>query len=288
MRLRGRLKRQAGRYALVDGVPFQLPISSQATPAFMAAFTIDADRARELLPGNELHPLKLFGKGVLIVAVIDYQITVIGKYIEFSVGIACTHGRRPAPPLLGGLFRRLFKTGQYVYDLPVSSEISVKGGKGIWGMPKHQANLSFVVGERTVGSQYDKDGKLVMKIEIDKPGRAWLPLSVSGVNYCAFRGMLMKSYIAFSGKVGISLFKKGSARLKLGSHPRAEPLKRLGISENPIFTGWFPNSSGLLDDHQESWFLSFEAPPAEPPEGMESVIDLGLSEEWLEPPRAEV
>lgn len=288
MRLRGRLKRQAERYALVDGVPFQLPISSQATPAFMAAFTIDADRARELLPGNELHPLKLFGKGVLIVAVIDYQITVIGKYIEFSVGIACTHGRRPAPPLLGGLFRRLFKTGQYVYDLPVSSEISVKGGKGIWGMPKHQANLSFVVGERTVGSQYDKDGKLVMKIEIDKPGRAWLPLSVSGVNYCAFRGMLMKSYIAFSGKVGISLFKKGSARLKLGSHPRAEPLKRLGISENPIFTGWFPSSSGLLDDHQESWFLSFGAPPAEPPEGMESVIDLGLSEEWLEPPRAEV
>ncbi len=287
MGLRGRLKRQAGRYALVDGVPFQLPISSQSTPAFMAAFTINAARARELLPGNELHPLRLFGKGVLIIAVINYQITVIGKYVEFSVGIACTHGRRPAPPLLPGLFRRLFKTGQYVYDLPVSSEISVKGGKGIWGMPKHQANLDFVVGERTVSSQYDKDGKLVMKIEIDKPGRAWLPLSVSGVNYCAFRGMLMKSYIAFSGKVGMSLFKKGSARLKLGSHPLAEPLKRLEISQNPIFTGWFPDSSGVLDDHQESWFLSFETPPTEPPEGMESVVDLGLSEEWLEPPRAE-
>lgn len=123
MRLRGRTKRQAGRYALVDGVPFQLPINSKKTPAFMAAFTINADRARELLPGNELHPLTLFGKGVLIIAVINYQITVIGKYIEFSVGIACTHGRRPAPPLLPGLFRRLFNTGQYVYDLPVSTEI---------------------------------------------------------------------------------------------------------------------------------------------------------------------
>ncbi len=254
----------------------------------MAAFTINADRARELLPGNELHPLRLFGKGVLIVAVINYQITVIGKYIEFSVGIACTHGRRPAPPLLPGLFRRLFKTGQYVYDLPVSTEISVKGGKGIWGMPKHQANLDFVVGERTVSSQYDKDDKLVMRIEIDKPGRAWLPLSVSGVNYCAFRGMLMKSYIAFSGKVGIRLFRKGSARLQLGSHPLAEPLKGLEISRSPIFTGWFPDSSGVLDDHQESWFLSFEAPPSEPPEGMESVVHLGLSEEWLEPPRAKV
>lgn len=75
--------------------------------------------------------------------------------------------------------------------------------------------------------------------------------------------------------------------MKLGSHPLAEPLKSLEISQNPIFTGWFPDSSGVLDDHQESWFLSFEKPPAKPPEGMESVVELGLSEEWLDPPRAE-
>ena len=284
-----RLKRQRGRYALVDGIPFELPIRSAETPALMAAFTVDADRAKELLPGDEVHPLRLLaGRGVLVIAVIDYKVTVIGKYIEFSVGIACTHGRRPAPPLLPALFQRLFGTGQYVYDLPVSSEISVKGGKGIWGMPKHQANLDFIVGERTVSSQYDKDGQLVMKIEIDRPGSAWFPVAMSGVNYCQFRGMLMKSYIHFKGKVGFSLFKKGSARLTLGSHPRAQPLKDLGISERPLFTGFFPSSSGILDDHFESWFLMYDEPPTEVPEGLESVVDLGLSEEWLEPPRAEV
>jgi hypothetical protein len=36
-------------------------------------------------------------------------------------------------------------TGQYIPDLPVSSEISVKGGKGIWGMPKHKSNLDFKI-----------------------------------------------------------------------------------------------------------------------------------------------
>ena len=35
---RRRLKRQAGRHALVDGIPFQLPIDCEKTPVFVAAF----------------------------------------------------------------------------------------------------------------------------------------------------------------------------------------------------------------------------------------------------------
>lgn len=281
----GRLKRQVGRKALVDGIPFELPVASSESPALMAAFPVDMEAARKLLPGNELHPVSLGRKALLIIAVIDYRKTPIGKYVEFSIGIACTHGRRSAPPLLPLLFRRLFGTGQYVYDLPVSSEISVKGGKGIWGMPKHQANLDFRINDRSVSSQYDKDGQFVMRITIDKPRRAWLPMRTSGINYCQFRGMLMKSYVYFKGKTGISFRKAGSARLELGSHPRIQPLKDLGIGETPLFTAFIPESSGILDDHFESWFLIYNQMPEQTPEGMESVVDLGLSEEWLEPPQ---
>jgi hypothetical protein len=150
-----RLKRQAGRHALVDGIPFRLPVDSERTPALMAVFPIDADRAAELLPGNEVHPLRLpGGRGLLVITVIDYKTTDIGRYIEFSIAIACTHGARPAPPVLPGLLPGRFGTGQFVLDLPVSTEISVKGGKGIWGMPKHREYLEFEVGARTVTSRY--------------------------------------------------------------------------------------------------------------------------------------
>src|SRR5690606_11195209 len=64
-----RIQRQAGRYSLVDGVPFQLPVASQKSPALMAAFPVDADRAQELLPGNELHVLRWGLRAVLLVAV---------------------------------------------------------------------------------------------------------------------------------------------------------------------------------------------------------------------------
>jgi hypothetical protein len=251
----------------------------------MAAFPINADKARRLLPGNELHPLKVMGRGLLLVTVVDYRVTDIGKYVEYSVAIACTHGPRPAPPLLPLLFPKWFGVGQFVCDLPVSSEISVKGGKGIWGMPKHQASLDFIIGEDWVSSQYDLDGRLVMRVDVRRPRSARFPLSMGAINYCQFRGMLMKSFIHFRGRIGFSLFRKGSAKLVLGDHPRVQPLRELEIGKDPVFSGFFPQTQGTLDDHFEAWFLSYDKPPLQQPEGLESVIALGLGQEWLTPPR---
>lgn len=282
-----RMKQQSGRYANVDGIPYELPINSRASPALMAAFTIDARKAAALMPGNEVHPLRLWGhKGVLLITVIDYRDTDIGPYIEFSIAIACTHGPKPAAPLWPLLFQKHHGLGQYVVDLPVSTEISVKGGKGIWGMPKHQANLDFLINGKTVSSQYDKDGKLALRIEINRPRKAWFPLRARGANYCQFRGMLMKSLIYFRGKFALRLGRKASARLTLGEHPRVQPLKTLGIASKPFFVGFLPSASGELDDHIECWFLSHPEPPTTQPEGLESVIGLGLSQQWLPPPGA--
>ena len=284
MALPRRLRQQTGRHALVDGIPFTLPVASADSPAFMAAFPINAQRAAELLPGNELHPVRVGRHALLLVSVIDYRQTNIGKYIEFSLGIGCTHGPRPVSLLRALLFRQSCGLGQYVFDLPVSTEISVRGGKGIWGMPKHQANLDFSVSATAVRSRYDLDGAMVAEVQMERPRRESFPLSTGAVNWCAFRGMLMKSSIHFRGKMGFHLWRKGSARLALGEHPRAEVLRRLEPGSRPLFTGFFPSSSGVLDDHLESWFLSYGEPPLVAPQGLESVVNLGLGETWLPPP----
>ncbi len=280
-----RLERQQGRHALVDGIRFALPVNSEETPSLLAIFPIDLAAAAALIPGDEVHPLRLWGnRGALVITVVNYEVTDIGRYVEYSIAIACTHGERPAPPLLPALFSRHYGTGQFVVDLPVSSEISVKGGKGIWGMPKHQANLDFVISKRTVSSQYDLDGQLAVRIEIDRPRFAGLPVAAASANYCAFRGLLMKSYIYFRGRAGINLPFSRSARLLIGDHPRVAPLKQLGIGERPLLTAWLPETAGVLDDHFESWFLHYDQPPPDVPEGLESVVDLGQSQAWLDPP----
>jgi hypothetical protein len=286
MRIPRRQRRQAGRYALVDGIPYRLPVDSRNSSALVAAFPINAEKAKRLLPGNELHPVRVFGKGVLLLTVVNYQSTDIGKYVEYITTIACTHAPKPAPGLLPFAFRRFFGFGSYVYDMPVSTEISVKGGKGIWGTPKVQANLDFHVTENTITSQYDLDGMLAMRVEMQRPKNVWLPVNISASAYSQFRGMLMKAHSYFGGRAGFSVLNKRACRLYIGDHPRVRPLKELEIGPRPFFTAFLPSASGVLDDHLEGWFLSYEEPPSAPPEGLEGVVDLGLSQEWLDPPSA--
>jgi hypothetical protein len=281
-----RQQRLAGRHAYVDGIRFVMPVDSSNSSAMIAAFSIDWDKARALIPPGDVHPFRLWNRGVLMVTVINYRKTDIGAYIEYSLAIACTKGANPAPRLLPGVLISYFGTGQYVFDLPVSSEVSVKGGKGIWGMPKHQANLDFVTGKSWASSQYDLDGRMVSRFDVLLPKSYWLPLNMGAANYCVFRGMMMKSLIYFRGKVGFYLMRPGSARLVLGDHPRAEMIRNLDVDPNPIFAGYIPDVLGVLDDYFEGWFVTPEKEPAAPiSEGLETTYPLGLSQDWLTPPR---
>ncbi|UII19330.1 acetoacetate decarboxylase family protein [Fulvivirga ligni] len=280
-----RIKKYKNRYALVDGIPYTMPIFAQDSPALMAGFSCDWEKANALLPGNEVHALKLpNGKAVLLITVINYLKTSIGKYIEYSIAIGCTHGSKPAPKFLNAMMMKTYGTGQYILDLPVSSEVSVKGGKGIWGMPKHQANLDFKDEATTVSSQYEKDGQFAFRIEIEKPKNPSLKLKIGTTNYCRYRNMLMASYIYFQSKAGINLFSKAKGRLYIGDHPNVSYLKNLDINPDPFFTMYMPKASGILDDHFDCWFMTYDTPPEKMTEGFESVYELGLNEDWLEAP----
>jgi Acetoacetate decarboxylase (ADC) len=281
-----RSERLKGHHAYVDGIRFVMPVESRDSSAMIAAFPINWDKARALIPPGDVHPFRLWNRGLLVVTVIHYRRTDIGNYIEYSLAIACTKGAKPAPRLLPALLMGLFGTGQYVFDLPVSTEISVKGGKGIWGMPKHQANLDFVTGTHWVSSQYDLDGRMVARFDVRRPRSSWLPLNMGATNYCVFRGMMMKSLIYFRGKAGVHLLRSGVARLVLGDHPRSDVIRGLEVNTNPVFAAFIPQVLGLLDDYFECWFVTPQREPATPiGEGLETTFPLGYGREWLAPPR---
>lgn len=280
-----RQRRLAGRYARVDGIGYKMPIDSWEAAAVIAAFPCDWGAARALLPDGEIHPMKFGRKALLVVTVIDYRKTDIGSYIEYSIAIACTHGSRPALPYLPALFRKRYGTGQYVHDLPVSTEISVKGGKGIWGMPKHQANLDFREGKSWISSQYDLEGSMVSRLDVKRPSSIRVPLNTGAANYCMFRGMIFRSFIYFRGKAGMQVMRPGSARFILGDHPRADALNALQHRPDPLFAAYIPSVNGVLDDYFDCWFMTAPDPVEKQiGEGLETTHPLGFSEEWLAPP----
>jgi len=281
-----RILEYTGRYTIVDGIPYTMPVQAIDCPAFMAGFFCDYEKAKQLLPGNELHPFKFInGKAIFMVTVVNYVNTSIGKYIEYSMALAITKGRKPAPAMLPALFMKAYGTGQYILDLPVSSEISVKGGKGIWGMPKHKSNLDFKVTDKMVSAQYEDGGQFAFRIEIEKPPKATFPINIGATNYSHYRNMLMASYIYFKSKAGIRFGRQAKGALYIGDHPRTRFLRDLQINSKPFFTLFMPSANGILDDHFQCWFMTYDKKPDQvSPEGFESVFNLGLGEEWLAAP----
>jgi hypothetical protein len=281
-----RHKRLKGRHAHVDGIRFVMPVTCWEASVMVAAFLINWDKARMLLPPGDIHPLRLWKRAVLSIVVLETRRTDIGAYVEHNIGIACTHGARPAPPLLPSIFPRLFGTGVYVCDLPVSSEIAVKAGKGIWGMPKHQANLDFIIGERWISSQYDLDGRMVYRLDIRRPKSAWVPANGRATAYSMYRGMMLKSATYFHGRAGVHLRRPFSARLIFGDHPRAVPIRTLELDPHPIYSAFVPDVRGVLDDHFECWFVTHEKEQVESVgEGLESIFPLGYGRDRLSPPQ---
>ena len=59
----------------------------------------------------------------------------------------------------------------------------------------------------------------------------------------------------------------------------------MDIGPRPVLAAFLPQANGVLDDHVECWFLAEAALPDIVPEGMESVVDLGQSQQCLPPPR---
>ena len=96
-----------GKFANVDGIAFQMPVGTKSSPALYAGFSIDAAAAEAMLPGCELHAVRLWSRGVMIVAVVDYQDTTIGTYVEFCIGILCFRHSSVSEMGLEGFFKML-------------------------------------------------------------------------------------------------------------------------------------------------------------------------------------
>ena len=94
----------------------------------------------------------------------------------------------------------------------------------------------------------------------------------------------MASYIYFDTKAGVNLFGNAKARLYIGDHPNVAMLRDIDIKSDPFFTMYMPKANGILDDHFDCWFMTYDEPPTEMGEDFNSVINLGLDEEWLAPP----
>ena len=68
-----RLSREENHYALVDGIPFTLPVRSQRMQALMAAFPVDPAAAQVLLPDSNVRAARLWRRALLVVTIVQLR-----------------------------------------------------------------------------------------------------------------------------------------------------------------------------------------------------------------------
>jgi hypothetical protein len=211
------------RFHLIQGERVTMPVRIRDAAACSAMFLVRAVAARSLLAYagvHVLHPVP--GRTLCWLVFVRYRDGDLGRYHEFGVAFAIRPpvGRRPAA---------------FIHWLPVDQSFTLAAGRSIWGFPKVMADIELRAdrgGQRCV---VHHDGQLVVDLLV-KPG---IPMpSIGPVTsldaYTCLDGVLRRTPWQLRARRVRS--RPGGARMRLGEHPVADELRRLGLPGRAVVT----------------------------------------------------
>jgi hypothetical protein len=218
-----------GLVTLSNGSEVSLPLVTDDALACFETFRVNASLLPKL-PAS-LRPLKFPGKTYCVVMIADYRTMSIGPYQEMVV---------MSPVIYRGEARPPARTGFFVHEIAVTSEVSRLTGKEVWGFPKYLADIRF---ENTTGKIKASMKGPDTAFEISLP-RWGLPLpAVAPLPIFTVKGgNLLLSYIKMKGI--LFLCPPGMARISL--HTESSTLAVLGKSARALVSGFMKVSRATL------------------------------------------
>ena len=130
----------------IQGREVGFPVVVREASSGAASYLVPSAAARALLPGPEFEIVELLpGRGVCIVAIIDYKDNDLGDYNEVSIAFFVRpRGERPAIPYLGNWIDLVRgNLGVHIIHLPVNQSFTCEAGATIWGFPKTVQEIDF-------------------------------------------------------------------------------------------------------------------------------------------------
>jgi hypothetical protein len=228
---------------------FDLPIVYLRDDCFGLFFTASAERLRESLPSDRLHPVLVSRRRALLAIVAFHYIdTSVGPYGEVAVVAPVVHGSgRPSPILPALLESRWPGFGMLVLHLPVTTSLARDAGRGQWGYTKFVADMRFELTPEALECRLSEGEQHVLSLRVQRGGlfvRDRKPL----VTYSVLDGRLIRTQIPQRGAYRARLAGSGS-RLELGEHPVADELRALELSR-PLLTRYYVERAAILPEGQ--------------------------------------
>jgi hypothetical protein len=214
--------------------PVRLPILYADGTALLAFFWVDPVRARRLLEGSGLEPLRFPGRRALLaLGFYDYRETTIGPYHEVGSALAVVPTGAPSSGLAAlELLRagRRRRAGFRVLDLPVSTPIADVGGRELWGLPKFLTRLPLRVEASSVDGQVLDPGGAVPLLALSGTVRwRWPGPALDLVLYSRLDGRRLRTVVDVRGAFRFSSGSEVQLALGPGRHRMAENLQALGV-----------------------------------------------------------
>jgi hypothetical protein len=222
---------------VIQGRELTLPLQIRRATGGLGVFTADAERVGARLPTGLL-PIRLGGRALVVLMLVDYLDNPLGDYDEGVVGFAAAPaGASSTVKSIAGLLRG--RVGMWVEHMPVSEAFTREAGETIWGYPKTVDELAIEHGPYA-SFTWARDGERILRLEVKSGGMLVAP-PIRGTTYTLIDGIVHRTRMT-SRASGVRVGPRG-ARVELGSHPVGRRLAELDISPTAIGSVWLTQAA---------------------------------------------
>ncbi|CAN5666267.1 acetoacetate decarboxylase family protein [soil metagenome] len=209
----------------IQGQEITFPMEVTDFDAATFVFSVPADAAQALLPGNDFEVIATDGVAQLVVALCDYHENPWGDYLELNLGFLA----RPV-----GAGDEVL--GSFVYRMPVDQAFTCQAGNDVMGFPKTVEELSVVHADGRVTFAMADGGKPVLSVSFPEVEASGEPARVETGSYSYLHGVAHETPLAMD--MGTGILDPADVVVELGTGVVADELRSLGLPKPPDFGTW--------------------------------------------------
>jgi hypothetical protein len=214
-----------------------------------AAFPAHLRALRELMPDPCYVPARLApGLGVIAIECLEYRDTDVGPYNEVAISVLLNDPpcRLNVPGRALVTSSRTRRHDAYIWHIPVTTDVALRGGVDFYGFPKFIADIDFDEPAERRRCRLAEGSKHILTLTGER-----LPTPGSGqVDIFCRLWMDGQPQAARFRKRQLNVaatFRPGAARLDLGAdHPIARQLDRLLVSHRSLHYEFCPRFEAIL------------------------------------------
>jgi hypothetical protein len=228
-----------------DAFTAYLPALYLDNHGIMGVFAASLDAVREILPSDDLHPVRLDRRHAAVaVGAFLYErwwcraeghgVLRGDPYAEIVVAPLCTFGASAPPmvPLLGLPLPARWRMGMFVQHMPVTHWVASEAGRKIGNFPKFVADVDWVRDAEGTTCRLAEGGHDILDLAVRGTGTI-RALQDPIRSFTVQDGRLFRHEMPASAAAKVTR-SPGTARLRLGDHPVADDLRALGIDERSV------------------------------------------------------